>query len=112
MSIWTIVGVAALIVIIIVGALMYQTVTNIRTSVSVVKLVMSPNGPVIAFLNFSVHNGGLLPFSASYTMALRYGTHEIKKNFTVNVGGGGTQSFVFGILLNSSLITVSLSGSG
>jgi len=112
LSIWTIVGVAALIVIIVVGALMYQTVTNIRTSVSVVKLVMSPNGPVIAFLNFSVHNGGLLPFSASYTLTLRYGTQEITKNFTVSVGGGGTQSFIFGIPLNSSLITVSLSGSG
>jgi hypothetical protein len=76
---------------------MCQTVTNIRTSVSVVKLVMSPDGPEIAFLNFSVHNGGLLPFSASYTLTLRYGTQEITKNFTVSVGGGGTQSFIFGI---------------
>ncbi len=30
----------------------------------------------------------------------------------MSVGGGGTQSFIFGIPLNSSLITVSLSGSG
>ncbi len=112
MSKTTIAAIAFLIVIVVIGALMYQTSSSVSVSLSVSKIVIGFNSPSYAYLNFTVHNGGSLPFSGSYTVQVSYQTHQLYKNVSVSVGGGQSQSVIIVVPLNLSISGVHVSGQG
>ncbi|MGC9105258.1 MAG: hypothetical protein ACP5HQ_02385 [Thermoprotei archaeon] len=112
MSKTTVIALVFLVLIVVVGVLMYQTVSNVRVSMSVTKIVVGFNSPSYAYLNFTVHNGGLLPFSGNYFIQVSYQTHQLYKNVSVNVGGGQSQSVIIAVPLNLSISGIHVSGRG
>ena len=105
--------IALVVIFVVLGSLMYLTVTNVKVSMEVYGLTSQPGNVQFALVKFEIVNNGYLPFSATYAVFFSYvGLPPLIKNYTVSLSPGQKEVFYLEVPALQSLQSVEVIGHG